>query len=134
VKTITEELCGHEFSACAISELNAKLHEELRRFRPRRLEEPDSRIILDACYERVGDNGVGRSHAVPTTFGLGWDGRRHMLAVELAGRESASSWKEHRLRLKARGLHGVALAVGDDDARLQALAVETHEVWVDENR
>ena len=98
------------------------------------MEEPDSRIILDACYERVGDNGVGRSHAVPTTFGLGWDGRRHMLAVELAGRESASSWKEHRLRLKARGLHGVALAVGDDDARLQALAVETHEVWVDENR
>jgi transposase-like protein len=38
VKTITEELCGHEFSASAISELNVKMDEQLRRFMSRRLE------------------------------------------------------------------------------------------------
>jgi putative transposase len=99
VKTITEELCGHEFSASAISELNVKMDEELRRFMSRRLEEPYPYIILDARYERVRENGVGQSRAVLITLGIGWDGRRHVLAVELAGRESASSWKAHLLRL-----------------------------------
>ena len=32
VKTISEELCGHSFSASAISEINKKLDEELGRF------------------------------------------------------------------------------------------------------
>jgi transposase-like protein len=109
VKTITEELCGHEFSASAISELNVKMDEELRRFMQRRLEEPYPYIILDARYERVRENGVGQSRAVLITLGIGWDGRRHVLAVELAGRESVSSWKDHLVRLKERGLHGVQL-------------------------
>jgi len=38
IKTITEELCGHEFSASAISELNVKLDGELERFARRALE------------------------------------------------------------------------------------------------
>jgi putative transposase len=124
VKTITEELCGHEFSASAISELNVKMDEELRRFMSRRLEEPYPYIILDARYERVRENGVGQSRAVLITLGIGWDGRRHVLAVELAGRESASSWKAHLLRLKERGLHGVQLAVSDDHAGLKRAIME----------
>jgi len=32
VKAISEELCGHSFSASAISEINKKLDEELGRF------------------------------------------------------------------------------------------------------
>lgn len=125
VKTITEELCGHEFSASAISELNVRMDEELRRFMQRRLEEPYPYIILDARYERVRENGVGQSRAVLITLGVGWDGRRHVLAVELAGRESTSSWKEHLLRLKERGLHGVQLAVSDDHAGLKRAIMET---------
>ena len=61
VKTITEELCGHEFSASAISELNVKMDEELKRFMHRRLDEAYPYIILDARYERVRKNGVGQS-------------------------------------------------------------------------
>jgi hypothetical protein len=64
VKTITEELCGHEFSASAISELNVKMDEELKRFMHRRLDEAYPYIILDARYERVRENGVGQSRAV----------------------------------------------------------------------
>ena len=119
VKTITEELCGHEFSASAVSALNVKMDEELQRFMSRRLEEAYPYIILDARYERVRENGVGHSRAVLITLGVGWDGRRHVLAVELANRESASSWKDHLLRLKQRGLHGVQLAVSDDHAGLK---------------
>lgn len=125
VKTITEELCGHEFSASAISELNVRMDEELRRFMQRRLEEAYPYIILDARYERVRENGVGQSRAVLITLGVGWDGRRHVLSVELAGRESTSSWKDHLLRLKERGLHGVQLAVSDDHAGLKRAIMET---------
>jgi transposase-like protein len=39
VKAISEELCGHEFSASTVSELNKRLDEELARFAGRRLEE-----------------------------------------------------------------------------------------------
>src|SRR5436190_11712583 len=38
IKAITEELCGHDFSASAVSELNAKLDGELERFARRPLE------------------------------------------------------------------------------------------------
>ena len=43
-----------------------------------------------------------------------------MLAVELANRESRSSWRDFLLGLKARGLHGVEFIVADDHAGLRA--------------
>jgi putative transposase len=39
VKAITEELCGHSFSASSISDINKKLDEQLKAFASRRLEE-----------------------------------------------------------------------------------------------
>ena len=39
VKAITEELCGHEFSALAISRINESLDQELAQFAGRKLEE-----------------------------------------------------------------------------------------------
>jgi putative transposase len=124
VKAITEELCGHEFSASAVSEINRKLDGELTRFMTRRLEEEYPYLILDARYERVRESGVGHSRAVLITLGIGWDGRRHVLSVELANRESASSWKDHLVRLKERGLHGVRVAVSDDHAGLKRAIME----------
>jgi putative transposase len=53
VKTISEELCGHEFSASTISGMVQKLDEELERFAQRRLEEPYPYLILDARYEKA---------------------------------------------------------------------------------
>jgi transposase-like protein len=46
--------------------------------------------------------------------------RRQALAVELANRESRSSWRDFLLGLKARGLHGVEFVVADDHAGLRA--------------
>ncbi len=48
-----------------------------------------------------------------------------MLSVELANRESTSSWKNHLVRLKERGLHGVRLAASDDHAGLKRAIMET---------
>ena len=38
---------------------------------------------------------------------VGWDGRRSILGVELAHRESRSSWRDFLLGLKERSLHAV---------------------------
>src|SRR6201982_861848 len=94
VKAITEELCGHEFSASSISRINQSLDEELEKFARRQLEEPYPYLILDARYEKVREDGVIRSRAVLVAIGINEDGRRCILAVELANRESESSWKD----------------------------------------
>ena len=124
VKAITEELCGHEFSASAISAINKRLDEELERFMNRRLEEEFPYLILDARYEKVREEGVIRSRAVLVALGIDWEGRRQVLAVELANRESATSWKEFLLKLKSRGLRGVTLAITDDHAGLKRSLAE----------
>src|SRR5919109_1350788 len=53
VKAITEELCGHEFSASTISRINQMLDEELEKFAGRQLEEEYPYLVLDARYEKV---------------------------------------------------------------------------------
>ena len=120
VKAITEELCGHSFSASSISAINKRLDASLAEFAGRRLEEPYPYLILDARYERVREAGVIRSQAVLLAVAIGWDGRRSILGVELANRESRSSWRDFLLGLKELGLHGVEFVVADDHAGLRA--------------
>ena len=103
VKAITEELCGHSFSASAISAINKRLDESLEAFAGRPLEEPFAYLILDARYEKVREGGVVMSQAVLIAIGIDWDGRRQILAVEMANRESRSSWKDFLIGLRKRG-------------------------------
>jgi putative transposase len=124
VKAITEELCGHEFSASTISRLNQSLDEELEKFATRRLEEDYPYLILDARYEKVREDGVIRSRAVLVAIGVNRDGRRCVLAVELANRESASSWKEFLVQIRERGLRGVEFVVSDDHPGLKRAIAE----------
>lgn len=107
VKAITEELCGHSFSASAISAIN------------KGLDEAYPYLILDARYEKVREAGVIRSLAVLIAIGINWEGQRQVLAVETANRESQSSWKEFLLRLREWGLCGVEFVVSDDHAGLK---------------
>lgn len=131
VKQITEELCGHSFSASSISTIVKRLDEQLAQFASRTLEEAYPYLILDARYEKVRDCGAIRSRAVMIAIGIDWEGRRQILAVELANRESASSWKDFILGLKQRGLKGVEVAVSDDHAGLKKALTETlpEAVW-----
>ncbi len=119
VKAISETLCGHEFSASTVSELNAKLDVELERFAHQPLSEAYPYLILDARYEKVRVEGVIQSRAVLVAIGIDWAGRRRILGVELAGRESATSWRDFLLGLKERGLSGVQLAISDDHEGLK---------------
>jgi putative transposase len=104
--------------------LNQQLDEELEKFAGRPLEEDYPYLIVDARYEKVRENGVIRSRAVLIAIGVNWDGRRCVLGVELANRESASSWRDFLLGLRKRGLRGVELAISDDHAGLRKAIAE----------
>src|SRR5512133_3207541 len=69
VKAITEELCGHSFSASSISRVNQSLDQELEKFASRQLEESYPYLILDARYEKVREEGIIRSRAVLVAIG-----------------------------------------------------------------
>ena len=131
VKSITEELCGHEFSSSSVSRIVKTLDEELEKFAQRRLEEPYPYVILDARYEKVREDGAVRSQAVLVAIGINWEGRRNVLAVELAHRESLSSWRELLVSLRQRSLQGVEFVVSDDHAGLRRAIQEVlpEAVW-----
>ncbi|MEM4248464.1 MAG: transposase, partial [Candidatus Nanoarchaeia archaeon] len=152
VRKITMKLCGHEFSASTVSRMTSRLDSELDKFARRLLEEEFPYLILDARYEKVRIDGVIRSMAVLIAIGVGWDGRRQVLGIEVASRESTSHWKDMLLKLKERGLSGVKYVVSDDHPGLKksiaevlpdeasclrlirALVVELHKKWFDEPR
>lgn len=107
-------------SAIRRQRLIKRLDESLAAFARRPLQEPFPYLILDARYDKVREAGVVMSQAVLIAVGIDWDGRRQILAVEMANRESRSAWKDFLVSLKARGLKGVELVVSDDHAGLVA--------------
>ena len=126
VKKITEELCGHSFSKSAVSRSVKALDEQLERFSRRLLEKEYPYVILDARYEKARDEGgVTRSQAVLVALGITWEGRREVLAVELAPKESAGHWREFVEGLLARGLRGVKLVISDDHSGLRRAIQES---------
>ena len=119
VKAITEELCGQAFSASTVSRINKRLDGQLQQFAERRLEEAYPYLILDARYEKVREEGYVRSRAVLIAIGINAEGRRCILGVELANRETHTSWKGLLRGLRERGLNGVEYLVTDNHQGLR---------------
>ena len=124
VRAITEELCGHGFSASTVSAVTVQLDDELERFMTRPLAEEFAYVILDARYERVREAGVIRSRAVLVAIAIDWDGQRQVLGVALASRESRTAWKDFLVGLKQRGLAGVHCVVTDHHEGLKQAVAE----------
>ena len=131
LKAIAEGLCGHAVSASTVSTVNGKLDEDLERFARRPLEEPCPYRVLGARYEKIREDSIIRSREVLIAIGINRDGRRYVLGVELANRESASSWKDFLVDLRQRGLGGVEFVVSDDLPGLRRAIVKVlpEAVW-----
>jgi putative transposase len=78
------------------------LDDELKKFAARHLDEEYPYLILDARYEKVCEDGVILTRAVMIAIGINRNGRRSILAVEVANRKSPTSWREFRIGLKTR--------------------------------
>ncbi len=118
VKEITEALCGLEFSKSLVSELAKELDLEILTWRSRKLTQDYPYLIVDARYEKIRINNAISSQGVLITLGIGSDGKREILSVDIADSESETSWSEVFKNLKERGLSGVRLITSDDHGGL----------------
>jgi transposase-like protein len=125
VAAITEQLCGTSFSKSQVSALTGRLDAELAAWRERPLTARYPYLTVDARYEHVRVDGQVVSQGVLIVAGVRDDGRREILAVEVADTESEATYQDLFRRLKARGLHGVHLVTSDDHAGLRA-AIARH--------
>lgn len=120
VAKLAERLCGHDFSHTTISNMVAELDDALQAFAARRLDDTKfPYVMLDARYEKVREAGAVRTRAVQIAIGIDTVGRRHLLAVELADRESENTWTTFLSGLKARGLTGVEYVASDNHEGLK---------------
>ena len=121
VGEITEALCGTSFSKSQVSALTGRLDADLKAWRERPLGETSyPYLVVDARYEHVRVDGRVVSQGVLVVAGVREDGRRELLAVEVADTESEATYHALFRGLKDRGLRGVELVTSDDHAGLRA--------------
>ncbi len=121
VRAITEALCGTAFSKSQVSRLTSTLDGDLAAWRRRSLaDHPYPYLVVDARYEHVRAGGQVMTQGVLIVSGVRDDGKRAILAVDVADTESAATYMAVFRDLKARGLRGVRLVTSDDHAGLRA--------------
>lgn len=119
VSSILEELCGLEVTSTEVSRASKLLDDEFSTWRNR----PLSRymyLILDARYEKVRQSGCVVDSAVLVAYGVGPDGKRHVLGVSVSLSESETHWRSFLESLVARGLHGLTCITSDAHSGLKA--------------
>lgn len=121
VREITEALCGTAFSKSQVSRLASTLDADLAAWRGRSLaEHAYPYLVVDARYEYIRERGQVSSQGVLIVSGVREDGKRAILAVDVADTESAATYQAVFRDLRARGLRGVRLVTSDDHAGLRA--------------
>lgn len=125
VKEITESLCGTSFSKSLVSGLATHLDITLRGWRERPLTVRYPYLLVDARYEYVRVEGRVVSQGALIVTGIREDGKREILAVDVADVESEATYYQLFSSLKARGLRGVELITSDDHRGLRA-AINRH--------
>ena len=126
VAEITEVLCGTSFSKSLVSHLASELDTELAAWRARPLTDTTyPYLFVDARYEHVRVDGRIVSQGVLVVSAIRGDGRREIVAVDVADTESEATYQALFRDLKARGLGGVRLVTSDDHAGLTA-AIARH--------
>ena len=126
VAEVTEALCGTSFSKSLVSELVGTLDADLAAWRERPLTATGyPYLFVDARYEHARVKGQVVSQGVLIVSGICADGRREIVAVDVADTESEATYQDLFRRLKQRGLAGVRLVTSDDHAGLRA-AIARH--------
>ena len=116
VEDLVETLGITSMSKSQVSRICAALDAEVEAFRGRSLVgEPYPYLWLDATYLKVRDGGRVVSMAALVATGVGLNGERRILGLELApGNDEGSAWPAFIRRLVERGLSGVRLVISDD--------------------
>ncbi len=94
ITRITETLCGTSFSKSQVSAHTSRLDAELSAWRGRPLTHKYPYLTVDARYKDARVDGHITSQGVLIVKGVRDDGKREILAVEVADTESEATWQE----------------------------------------
>lgn len=114
-------LAGAPLSKSAVSRLTARLEDAYQDWQGRSLSgENEVFLYLDAIYPLLRNASRVVKQPVLVALGVEASGEKVLLAMALAGRESADGWQSLLADLAARGLRPPRLAVSDGNAGLRA--------------
>ena len=113
VEDITEALWGTRVSPSTVSELNQKIAGQIEAWRNRPIEGKHPNIYLDGLWLKRTWGGEDKNVTILVAIGVNQDGHREVLGVSEGTKEDKASWQNFLRHLKARGLQGVRLIVGD---------------------
>ncbi len=107
------ELYGVSVSAELISKVTDSVHEEIREWQSRPLEEVYAIVYFDALRVKIRDEGLVRNKAVHLAIGVTCAGRKEILGMWIEQTEGARFWLGVMNELKARGTKDILIAVVD---------------------
>ena len=118
VESITQALCGLEFTSTQVSRATKELDEEFELFRNRLLG-TFTYVFLDAIYLKVRHNGSVIDQSVLIAYGINEKGTREILGASTSLSEAEIHWRSFLESLLKRGLNGVELIISDDHVGLR---------------
>lgn len=113
VEDITEALWGARVSAGTVSELNQKVYVHIEEWRQRPLQGSYPYVYLDGIYLKRNWGGEYENVAVLVAMAVNDRGDREVIGAAEGMKEDKASWMEFLKSLKARGLDGTKLFIGD---------------------
>jgi len=116
--------CDSGVSKSTVSRICAEIDEQVEVFRTRRLDHMAfPYVFLDATYVKARVDHHIVSRAVVVATGVGADGNREVLGLEVGDSEDEVFLDGFLRSLKDRGLDGVQLVISDAHAGLKASIV-----------
>ena len=128
VEDISEALWGAKVSPGTISNLNQKAYVQIEEWRKRKLEVEYPYVYLDGIYLKKNWGGTIENIAILVALGVNSAGNREIIGAAEGGKEDKESWLKFLRSLKARGLSGTRVMVGD---KCLGLAEAIREVFPD---
>ena len=113
VEDISEALWGAKVSPGTISNLNQKAYVQIEEWRNRKLEVEYPYVYLDGIYLKKNWGGTIENIAILVALGVNSAGNREIIGAAEGGKEDKESWLKFLRSLKARGLTGTRVMVGD---------------------
>ena len=126
VGEVLEPVLGESYSAQTVSRIARRLDQAVEAFHQRRLGDEYVYIFLDGVVLKVRDaSGQVRRRWVLVAYGITAEGRREVIAYQLARGENETSWTAFLQGMFLRGLEGrgLRLVVVDGSKGLRAALV-----------
>ncbi len=122
---VTQALLGKQVARSTVSRVTKRLEDQVEDLRRTPISDPIAYLHLDATFVDARWARTVENVSALVAYGIGPDGHRQLLGIQLGAQESEASWTELLAELVTRGLSGVQLIIRDEHAGLITAARKT---------